>query len=83
MVWTELCSASSHVTAGLTWELLPYQPDDPAALPYEGILLRGRSATPPPLVVFPHGGPHTVSSVDFRALTIGLAALGYAVLMGE
>lgn len=72
---------ASHVTDGLTWERLYFTPD--ADIPYEGLLLTPPpGATPPPLVVFPHGGPHGVTSPDFMAWPVSLAALGYAVLMG-
>ena len=83
MVWTQLYSSDSPVTANLTWELLHFQPEDnPTCLPYEGLLLRRHSATPPPLVVFPHRGPHLSNSADFLTWPVCLAALGNAVLMG-
>lgn len=84
IVWTELYVTNSHVTKGLTWEKLTFEPsdDNPYQLPYEGLLLRPSSATPPPMVVLPHGGPHVVTPADFLTWPVCFAALGYAVLMG-
>lgn len=83
----ELCRTSSHVTEGLTWELLTFPVPDATSSPssYEGLLLRPATptATPPPLVVLPHGGPHVATPADFLAWPVSLAALGFAVLMGE
>jgi dipeptidyl aminopeptidase/acylaminoacyl peptidase len=71
---------------GLKYEVLTFNPDDGSGLAYEAIVLSPKTtpttATPPPLVVFPHGGPHTLNSTEFYAWSSCLAALGFAVLFG-
>ena len=37
----------------------------------------------PALVVYPHGGPHSVFLAEFMLYPVGLCKLGYAVLLGE
>lgn len=39
--------------------------------------------TKPPLVIFPHGGPHSGYSTEFSALTLVLLGLGFAVACGK
>ena len=72
---------------GLKYELLTFNPDDGSDLTYEAIFLSPKAtptvATPPPLVVFPHGGPHTLYSTEFYTWSTCLAALGFAVLFGK
>ena len=86
--WVELCSTGSHVTDGLTWKQLTFSVPDKTSDPcsYEGLLLSPATspATPPtPLVVYPHGGPHSVTSADFLPWQACLAALGFTVLMSK
>ena len=83
IVWVQLstsCHVTGHMTEGMKWERLHFTTSD---LPYEALLLLPPhlKATPPPLVVHPHGGPHIVTVADFLVLPVCLAALGYAVLM--
>ena len=72
---------------GLKYELLTFNPDDGSGLTYEAIFLSPKTtpttATPPPLVVFPHGGPHVLYSTEFYVWSTCLAALGFAVLFGK
>ncbi|KAI9595245.1 Alpha/Beta hydrolase protein [Syncephalis fuscata] len=35
----------------------------------------------PPLIMFPHGGPHGVNTTNFSAMTVALASLGFSVAM--
>ena len=72
---------------GQKYELLTFNPDDGSGLTYQAIFLSPKTtptaATPPPLVVLPHGGPHTLYSTEFYAWSSCLAALGFAVLFGN
>ena len=72
---------------GLKYELLTFNPDDGSGLAYEAIFLSPKTtpttATPPPVVVIPHGGPHSVYSIEFYVWSTCLAALGFAVLLSK
>ena len=88
IVWTELSCSVSTIADQLTWEILsfPSLGNDPSDLTYQCLLLqpqRPPGATPPPMIVFPHGGPHVVSTADFLAWPVCLAVLGHAILMGQ
>ncbi|XP_064401064.1 acylamino-acid-releasing enzyme-like isoform X2 [Halichondria panicea] len=82
--WT-LIASPSDLTKDLNWELLTFTPSvGDKSIPYEGILLslpRPPGGAPPPLAVFPHGGPHGVYTADFLLWHTGLALLGYTVLL--
>lgn len=79
-------ASPSDLTKDLNWELLTFTPSvGDKSIPYEGILLslpRPPGGAPPPLAVFPHGGPHGVYTADFLLWHTGLALLGYTVLLG-
>lgn len=56
----------------------------PGPAAFEAILLepaREQGAPPPPLVVFPHGGPHSADSTHYWGGVAFLASLGQAVLL--
>ncbi|XP_046568487.1 acylamino-acid-releasing enzyme-like [Haliotis rubra] len=40
-----------------------------------------QQTTSPPLIVFPHGGPHTTFDCQYQTYTAGFCLCGYAVLM--
>jgi acylaminoacyl-peptidase len=40
------------------------------------------SGTKPPLVIFPHGGPHSGFAAEFSILNLVLVGLGFAVANG-
>ena len=42
-----------------------------------------KSSQNPPLVVCPHGGPHSYFAADFMLHPVGLCRLGFAVLLGQ
>ena len=71
---------------GIDWKVLSFSPSNGSDLSYEAILLspNGPSvSTPPPLVVWLHGGPHILYSIKFYAWSACFVALGFAVLIGE
>lgn len=41
------------------------------------------SGTKPPLVIFPHGGPHSGFAAEFSVLNLVLVSLGFSVALGE
>ena len=68
----------------ITWKLNYYK--DANGIPYESILMvptaaAGADATPLPLIVVPHGGPHSVTPTSYIASYAYLCLyLGAAVL---
>ena len=69
-----------QVISDLRWEKRSFTTSD---LPYEALLLRppADKVSQPPLVVFPHGGPHVAIPADYLVWPVCLAALGFAVLL--
>lgn len=41
------------------------------------------SGTKPPLVIFPHGGPHSGFAAEFSVLNLVLVSLGFSVALGK
>ena len=84
---THTASPSDPTLAeGLQWEVLNFQPKVGELIMYEALFVRPPrppGSAPPPLVVFPHGGPHGVYTASFYLWHSGLALLGYSVLLGE
>ena len=71
--------AYNHAAVDVVWSLkvFPAQPTS-----WEAIVVRPASVTSKhPLVVFPHGGPHSVFSSDYFVNAVAFAALGYFVVM--
>ncbi|XP_078683967.1 acylamino-acid-releasing enzyme-like [Branchiostoma floridae x Branchiostoma belcheri] len=64
----------------LDHKVITFTPVDGGA-EYEAILLRKRGVESPPMIVWPHGGPHSVFSLEFLLYTAALCQLGFAVLM--
>lgn len=81
-----------EITAGLAWRLLRSRPLEPASgdapsssASFESLLLwpsaaASASSSPLPLVVVPHGGPHSAFTADWIGPYAWLASHGYAVL---
>ncbi|XP_052094741.1 acylamino-acid-releasing enzyme-like isoform X1 [Mytilus californianus] len=71
---------------GISWEVQTFSPTDRphskfGALNYETILVMPEVLdVKPPLIVFPHGGPHSVFTEGYMLYTSCLIASGFAVL---
>ncbi|KAH0629992.1 hypothetical protein JD844_012520 [Phrynosoma platyrhinos] len=86
--WVCLEEASS--IQDITWDVLTFQPppeqDNPqyAGLDFEAILLRPTQVPETgkiPLVVSPHGGPHSVFTTSWTLYPAVLCRMGFAVLL--
>ncbi|XP_067685270.1 acylamino-acid-releasing enzyme-like [Haliotis asinina] len=77
---------------GLDWKILQHQPSQDRVhvkyndLDYESVLCMPKSNSlpadyKPPLIVFPHGGPHSTLDCQYQMYTAGFCLCGYAVLM--
>lgn len=73
-----------------TWEIIKHVPTSDRSHPkygnqeYESVFLCPKvvpSGAKPPLVLFPHGGPHSVITTDYTIYTAGMSLCGFAVLM--
>ncbi|KAL6737190.1 hypothetical protein Aduo_010856 [Ancylostoma duodenale] len=84
MVWTRLDNftviENRKNLLNYSWKLVGLQRS--GETPYEGILLLPNDGDSVPLVVFPHGGPHSVSIAAWPRRTItSLINSGFAILM--
>ena len=94
-----LATTTISTSDNIKWEIVPLKREDSGTctcsanlrqsiatggFPYEAIFVSPRvSASPPPLVVFPHGGPHTGFVADFGVWNACLVSLGYSVMLGK
>ncbi|XP_043234068.1 acylamino-acid-releasing enzyme-like isoform X1 [Amphibalanus amphitrite] len=77
---TEAAPASAGTVRPLTFSRA--EPAELATLPYSGLLvLPPAGATPAPLIMFPHGGPHGVMTDAWSAHVALFNQLGLAVLL--
>ncbi|XP_077182123.1 acylamino-acid-releasing enzyme-like isoform X3 [Paroedura picta] len=85
-----VCLEESNRIQEITWNIQTLQPppelDNPhyAGLDFEAILLRPTQTpekTKFPLVVSPHGGPHSVFTVSWMLYPAVLCRMGFAVLL--
>ncbi|XP_077981518.1 acylamino-acid-releasing enzyme-like [Glandiceps talaboti] len=75
----------------IDWEIKTFKPVVDALEPrfqgldYEAILLKPSNiedkSKPPPMIVWPHGGPHSVLLLEYSAYTAALCRLGFSVLL--
>jgi len=81
-------SPSPSPVPDLTWATIlvsdPPTTDNPSAksLPYTAHYVGPAQGAPGsvPLIVWPHGGPHSVISTEFKTIVMFYCSLGYAVL---
>ncbi|XP_055503700.1 acylamino-acid-releasing enzyme isoform X1 [Leucoraja erinacea] len=75
---------------GIDWKILTFTPpleqENPkfSAMNFEGILLKPserKDGAPPPVIVWPHGGPHSVFTAEWMLYPVALCKLGFAVLL--
>ena len=94
-----LATTTISTSDNIKWEIVPIKREDSGTCTcsanlhqsiatggflYEAIFVSPRvSASPPPLVVFPHGGPHTGFVADFGVWNACLVSLGYSVMLGK
>ncbi|CAH1784714.1 unnamed protein product [Owenia fusiformis] len=87
ITWTQLDTPSR--ISGIKYKINTHTPTGEKAkdhfsnLKYESILVTptSESNVKPPLVVYPHGGPHSAIVCDFMLYIAGLCKCGYAVLL--
>ncbi|NXE12877.1 APEH enzyme, partial [Lophotis ruficrista] len=85
-----VCLQDAPPVPGITWSIRTLRPppeqEHPqyGGLDFDAILLRpseGPAAQKPPLVVMPHGGPHTVFTAGWTLYPAALCRMGFAVLL--
>jgi len=65
---------------GLTWSSLLISPTTGPALPYTAHYVGPDQTPDTPLIVWPHGGPHSVITTDYKTVVMFFCQLGYGVL---
>ena len=65
--------------AGLAWRSFSFTPGNIFTAHYVGPSA-GAGAGSVPLIVWPHGGPHSVLTTDFKTVVMFFCQLGYGVL---
>ncbi|KAM9277087.1 acylamino-acid-releasing enzyme-like [Morus bassanus] len=85
-----VCLQDAPPVPGISWGIRTLQPppeqEHPqyGGLDFDAILLRpskGSAAQKPPLVVIPHGGPHSVFTAEWMLYPAALCRVGFAVLL--
>ncbi|XP_074952587.1 acylamino-acid-releasing enzyme isoform X3 [Phalacrocorax aristotelis] len=85
-----VCLQDAPPVPGISWGIHTLQPppeqEHPqyGGLDFDAILLRpseGSAAQKPPLVVMPHGGPHSVFTAEWMLYPAALCRMGFAVLL--
>eukprot|EP00612_Vaucheria_litorea_P001100 CAMPEP_0171459608 /NCGR_PEP_ID=MMETSP0945-20130129/4823_1 /TAXON_ID=109269 /ORGANISM="Vaucheria litorea, Strain CCMP2940" /LENGTH=742 /DNA_ID=CAMNT_0011985659 /DNA_START=140 /DNA_END=2364 /DNA_ORIENTATION=- len=78
----ELISKAKQSFEGLQFEVLKFKPKN-ENLSFEAILIKPNSSEKVafPLIVIPHGGPHSAHSTSFVAEYAFLCGIGYALLL--
>ncbi|KFP10009.1 Acylamino-acid-releasing enzyme, partial [Egretta garzetta] len=85
-----VCLQDEHPVPGISWNIRTLQPPPEQEHPqyrgldFDAILLRpskGPAAQKPPLVVMPHGGPHSVFTAGWMLYPAALCRMGFAVLL--
>ncbi|NWT16861.1 ACPH enzyme, partial [Vireo altiloquus] len=85
-----ICLQDAPPVPGITWGIRTLQPppeqEHPqyGGLDFDAILMRpseGPTAQKPPLVVMPHGGPHSVFTAGWMLYPAALCRVGFAVLL--
>ncbi|NWR37980.1 ACPH enzyme, partial [Tachuris rubrigastra] len=85
-----ICLQDTPPVPGISWGIRTLQPSPEqehpqyGGLDFDAILLRpteGPTAQKPPLVVMPHGGPHSVFTAGWMLYPAALCRVGFAVLL--
>ncbi|XP_062522381.1 acylamino-acid-releasing enzyme-like isoform X2 [Corticium candelabrum] len=81
---TTIASSYGNFENDLSWEIIKLKPSvGDSRIFYEAVLIRPVQTddVKPPLIVTPHGGPHSCAVADFSVSTTTLCLLGFAVLL--
>ncbi|XP_069793039.1 acylamino-acid-releasing enzyme isoform X2 [Narcine bancroftii] len=80
----------TKILPGINWKILTFTPPleqkNPKfpAMNFEGILVtpsEREEGAPTPIIVWPHGGPHSVFTAEWMLYPVTLCRLGFAVLL--
>ncbi|KAL5515529.1 hypothetical protein EMCRGX_G000706 [Ephydatia muelleri] len=83
--WTELEATFNPFNGRISWAVMEFKSSEEGGQLYEAIVLRPTAAqnnsSLPPLIVYPHGGPHVNIVTEFMVWPACLACLGFVVLL--
>lgn len=75
--WQKISSNQTSTIDEVNWEVMTF---DTQPVKYEAILLSPKHADKStPLIVMPHGGPHSVTTIGFSAYNAAFVSLGYSI----
>ncbi|KAF6039580.1 APEH [Bugula neritina] len=70
---------------GIKWQFKSHLPRIPhpvySSLTYESIVLQPSNRTSKGLILFPHGGPHSVFTAGYMSFSLSMAKLGFTVAL--
>lgn len=67
--------------SGISWYILQFSPPDETNMIFEATLVTPKNETDLPLIVWPHGGPHSSFHAGFQLYPILFVKCGFAVLL--
>lgn len=79
-VWTPLEQDDNKVS-GISWYILQFSPPDESNMIFEATLVTPKNESDLPLIVWPHGGPHSSFHAGFQLYPILFVKCGFAVLL--
>lgn len=67
--------------SGISWYILQFSPPEESNMIFEATLVMPKNETDLPLIVWPHGGPHSSFHAGFSLYPILFVKCGFAVLL--
>ncbi|XP_077541030.1 acylamino-acid-releasing enzyme-like isoform X1 [Haemaphysalis longicornis] len=67
--------------SGISWYILQFSPPDESNMIFEATLVTPKNETDLPLIVWPHGGPHSAFHAGFQLYPVLFVKCGFAVLL--
>lgn len=78
--WTPL-EPDDNKVSGISWYILQFSPPDESNMIFEATLVTPKNETDLPLIVWPHGGPHSAFHAGFDLYPVLFVKCGFAVLL--
>ncbi|KAL1417073.1 hypothetical protein MTO96_027133 [Rhipicephalus appendiculatus] len=78
--WTAI-EPDDNKVSGISWYILQFSPPDESNMIFEATLVTPKNESDLPLIVWPHGGPHSSFHAGFQLYPILFVKCGFAVLL--
>ncbi|KAL3194183.1 hypothetical protein MRX96_016319 [Rhipicephalus microplus] len=79
-VWTPI-EPDDNKVSGISWYILQFSPPDESNMIFEATLVTPKNENDLPLIVWPHGGPHSSFHAGFQLYPVLFVKCGFAVLL--